>query len=131
MGSNKRLYEKGYKLGNLIYGGKYEQLVEFLRKHDKEFARYLVEHTFGEVLSRKGLNLKTRMLCNVAALTALGIELLLKNYIKAALFVGASYQEVKEVIIQMHVYAGWPRSVVALRVFDEASQELQAERESK
>ncbi len=120
---NEELNKKGLEIGEKIYGKKYEQLVEKIKNWDPELADWLVEHAFGEVLSRDKLDLKTRMLCNVASLTALGIETLLESYIKCALNVGATEDEVKEVIIQQHLYAGWPRMVNALGVLQKVSEE--------
>jgi len=117
---DKDLHEKGLEMGGKIYGKDgYKGLVERVQKYDDELADYLVENAFGQVLTREGLDLKTRMLCNVAALTALGIETLLRSYINGALNVGATEVEIREVLIQMHLYAGWPRCLNAFSVFEQ------------
>jgi alkylhydroperoxidase/carboxymuconolactone decarboxylase family protein YurZ len=59
---------------------------------------FAIDFAFGEVLSRPGLNLKTRELCTVAALSALGHPVpQLKWHAAAALHVGARQTEVDEV----------------------------------
>lgn len=63
-----------------------------------DLVRFAIDFAFGEVLSRPGLNLKTRELCTVAALSALGHPVpQLKWHAAAALHVGARQTEVDEV----------------------------------
>jgi alkylhydroperoxidase/carboxymuconolactone decarboxylase family protein YurZ len=63
-----------------------------------DLVRFAIEFAFGEVLSRPGLDLRTRELCTVAALTGLGhAEPQLKWHIEAALYVGARQAEVDQV----------------------------------
>ena len=74
--------------------------------------------------SRPGLDLKSREISTVAALTAMGTALpQLKVHVHGALNVGCSPQEIIEVMIQMAVYAGFPAALngifVAKEVFDE------------
>jgi 4-carboxymuconolactone decarboxylase len=70
-----------------------------------------------EVWLSPGLDLKTRSLCTVAALTALGRPQV-RNHISGALANGATRQEIAEVITHLAFYAGWPAvglAVVAAR----------------
>src|SRR5437016_7751267 len=77
-----------------------------------DFATYLIEFPFGDVYSRPGLDLKSRELATVAALTAMANAApQLKVHIHGAMNVGASRQEILEVIIQMAVYAGFPATL--------------------
>lgn len=63
-----------------------------------DLVRFAIDFAFGEVLSRPGLDLKTRELCTVAALSALGHPVSqLKWHAEAALHVGAHQREVDEV----------------------------------
>ena len=80
-----------------------------------DFADLCVEFPYGDVLSRPGLDLRTRELVAVAALTMLGTNPnTLKNHIGGALNVGCSRQEIIEVIIQMAVFAGFPKAIGGL-----------------
>jgi 4-carboxymuconolactone decarboxylase len=80
-----------------------------------DFAELLVEFAFGDICARPGLDLKTRELATVAALTALGTApAQLRVHIHAALNVGCSKTEVTEAIIQMAVYAGFPAALNGL-----------------
>jgi len=63
-----------------------------------DLVRFAIDFAFGEVLSRPGLDLRTRELCTVAALSGLGhAEPQLKWHIEAALHVGATEGEVDQV----------------------------------
>ena len=62
-----------------------------------DLVRFAIDFAFGEVLSRPGLDLRTRELCTVAALSGLGhAESQLKWHIEAALHVGATKAEVDQ-----------------------------------
>lgn len=78
---------------------------------------YIIEFVFGDVLSNPRLDLKSRELAIVAALTALGSALpQLRFHIKAALHLGWSREEIVEVITQTAVYAGFPAALNAISV---------------
>jgi len=63
-----------------------------------DLVRFAIDFAFGEVLSRPGLDLRTRELCTVAALSGLGhAESQLKWHHDAALYVGATKDEVDQV----------------------------------
>ena len=71
-----------------------------------DLVRFAIDFAFGEVLSRPGLDVRTRELCTVAALSALGHAApQLKWHAEAALHVGAQQAEVDEVkrIARTHV----------------------------
>ena len=64
---------------------------------------------FTDVLTRPSLNLRTREMLTVAALTAMGTaQSQLEFHIHAALNVGVSREDIVEILLQMAVYAGVP-----------------------
>lgn len=80
-----------------------------------DFARYLIEFPFGDIYSRPGLDLRSREIAVVAALTAMGNAApQLKVHIGGALNVGVKPEEIVEVIMQMAVYAGFPAALNGL-----------------
>ena len=80
------------------------------------FSESVVDMAYGRVYSRDGLDMKTRMLATVAALTALGGQTgpQLKVNIAGALRAGASQREIAEVIMQMGLYGGFPAMISGL-----------------
>jgi 4-carboxymuconolactone decarboxylase len=100
-----------------ITGEDGERTVDALRDIAPDLADWIVEFSYGDVLSRPGLDRRTRQLATVAALTALGnAQPQLKVHIEGALNVGAKPHEVVEVIMQMAVFAGFPAAINALNV---------------
>jgi alkylhydroperoxidase/carboxymuconolactone decarboxylase family protein YurZ len=71
-----------------------------------DLVRFAIDFAFGEVLSRPGLDVRTRELCTVAALSALGHAApQLKWHAEAALHVGAQQADVDEVKRMARAYA--------------------------
>src|ERR1700682_1068172 len=89
------------------------------RKFDKDLARELSMFFTGKLYSREVISQKQRELCAVASLTVLNRRNEVHAHIHAALNVGASRQEVTEVIFQQVTYGGMPVVVEALQVFKE------------
>lgn len=89
-----------------------DAVIESLQDITPDFAQYLIEFPFGDIYSRPGLDLRSREIATVAALTALGNATpQLKVHIGAALHVGLTQDEIVEVIMQMAVYAGFPAAL--------------------
>jgi 4-carboxymuconolactone decarboxylase len=64
-----------------------------------DLVRFAIDFAFGEVLSRPGLDVRTRELCTVAALSAMGHAApQLAWHVEAALYVGAQQAEIDEVM---------------------------------
>jgi len=93
------------------------------KKFDKQLARELSMFFTGTLYSREVISQKQRELCAVASLTVLNREREVHAHIHAALNVGATRQEVAEVIFQQVTYGGMPVVVEALEVFKEVLQE--------
>lgn len=108
-------YERGLAKLREIDGEIGERVVESLADIAPDFARYLIEFPFGDIYSRPGLDLRSREIAVVAALTAMGNAApQLKVHIQAALNVGVTREEVVETIMQMAVYAGFPAALNGL-----------------
>lgn len=91
-------------------------------------AESVVDFAYGQQYARDGLDLKTRYLATIAALTALGSQTKpqLKVNIAGAVKAGASQREIGEVIWQMALYGGFPAAVnalnAALEVFEDETE---------
>ncbi|EKO3404555.1 carboxymuconolactone decarboxylase family protein [Vibrio fluvialis] len=109
---------------NEIDGDAGQKVMESLQDICPDFARFTVEYPFGDIYSREGLDLKSREIATVAALTALGnCTPQLKVHLNAALNVGCTEDELKEVILQMSVYAGFPAALNGMFAFKEVLAE--------
>lgn len=119
-------YQRGLVKLNEIDGEAGVRVVESLADIAPDFAKYLIEFPFGDIYSRPQLDLKSREIAVVAALTALGNAVpQLKVHIHGALNVGCTRDEVVEVMMQMAVYAGFPAALNGLF----AAKEVFSERE--
>lgn len=128
---NDDRFDRGLKKLAEIDGEAGERVLESLKGIAPDLGRYIIEFPFGDVYSRPGLDLKSREIAVVAALTALGnARPQLKVHIHGALNVGCTREEVVEVIIQMAVYAGFPAALngifAAKEVFDERDEKGQS-----
>jgi len=108
-------YERGLRRLQQVDAEQVGRIIAGLRDIAPDFANYLIEFPFGDIYSRPGLDLKTRQIATVAALTALGTAgPQLRVHIHGALNVGCTQAEIVEVIMQMAVYAGFPAALNGL-----------------
>ena len=85
----------------------------------------IVEHSYGDIFSRAGLDSKTRELTACAALAGRATkatETPLRVHINAALNVGASREEIVETLLNMVAYFGFPAVQGAMRIAGEEFQ---------
>ena len=98
---------------HLIFGEQHDRIQARLEKLDPDLARYIREFAYDTVYQRPGLDLKTRELLACALLTSLGAESELRTHLRGALRAGASETEVREALLFMVPYLGFPRVVAA------------------
>jgi 4-carboxymuconolactone decarboxylase len=121
---SKERYERGLGRLRQIHGKAGESVVKNIESLSPDLARYILEFPFGDIYSRPGLDLKSREIATVAALTALGnAEPQLHAHIHGALNVGCTREEIVELIIQMAVYAGFPPALRAMNTAKSVFQE--------
>jgi len=108
-------YTTGQEMLQRVDGKGGDAVVNSLTDIAPDFARYLIEFPFGDIYARPGLDLRSREIATIAALTALGNAApQLKVHIAAGLNVGLTQEEITEVIMQMAVYAGFPAALNGL-----------------
>lgn len=108
-------YQRGLDKLREIDGEAGQRVIDALAPIAPDFARYLIEFPFGDIYSRPQLDLKSREIATVAALTALGNATpQLKVHVHGALNVGCSRDEIVELMMQMAVYAGFPAALNGL-----------------
>ena len=108
-------YEKGYKQFTEMVGEEnIESLISRFRSVCPDFEKEVVSVVGGRIWTRGGIDLKTRSLCSICVLAALGRHNALKLNFKMALRNGAQVQEIFEAIFQVAAYAGFPAAWDAL-----------------
>jgi len=108
-------YEKGLENLLKIDGHAGEVVMRNFSEFAPDLMKHTIEYSFGDIYSREILDLKSKEIAVVAALIALGnAEPQLKVHFNAGLNVGCTINELKEIVLQMSGYAGFPASINAM-----------------
>lgn len=119
-------YQRGWEKLKEVDGDAGEKVIEGLKDIAPDLGRFTIEFPFGDIYTRPGLDLRSREIAVVAALTALGhAQPQLKVHIHGALNVGVTRTEVVEIITMMAVYAGFPAALNGMA----SAKEVFAERD--
>jgi 4-carboxymuconolactone decarboxylase len=78
---------------------------------------------FGDVWARPELSRRDRSLVTVSALIAAGNSEQLGNHLRLARTNGLTEDELKEAMVHLAFYAGWPRAMTAIRIAKEVFAE--------
>lgn len=95
-------------------------------KFQEAFREFTVEHCWGNVWVRPGLERKTRSLLNLAMLAAMARWHEFEVHTKGALNNGVTDDEIIEVVLQAGVYAGVPIAAEAMRIAERAVADYRA-----
>jgi 4-carboxymuconolactone decarboxylase len=85
-----------------------------------DFLDMTIDHVFGRVWARPGLELQERSMITLAALTVLGRENELRVHLRGALNLGIPKDKIIEILIHLAHYGGWPVAVSAMRIAKES-----------
>ena len=108
---------RGKQTLDVISGGTTSQVLASLAQTSPDLAQWIIDFAYGQVLSRPQLDLCTRELATVAALTTLGnAPRQLTAHVNGALNAGCKPEAVVEVVTQMAVYAGFPAALNGIAV---------------
>lgn len=116
-GGEASMRARGQVIRREVLGGTYvERANEDAHELMTEWRHYAVEALWGGIWARPRLDLKTRSLCTISALAALGSSRELRTHLGGALRLGISPAELAEVFIQVGGYAGSVRAGSAFEV---------------
>lgn len=91
-----------------------------------DFQNFITRYAWGDIWSRPGLSRAERSMVTLTALAVLRQDEELAMHLRAALRNGLTPDQIKEVLLQVAVYAGVPAAnrafAVATRVLAEAGQ---------
>jgi 4-carboxymuconolactone decarboxylase len=122
------LFEKGMAVRKAVLGEAHVARAEANKTDfDADWQRYVAEHAWAAVWTRPGLEKRTRSMLTIAMLAALGRLDELGLHIRATRNTGVTQEEVKEVLLQVGVYAGVPAAnsafAMAKRIYKEMDSE--------
>jgi 4-carboxymuconolactone decarboxylase len=120
-------YERGREVRTAVLG---EAYVEAATRNVDEFSAplqdLLTEYCWGAVWGRDGLPLKVRSMLNLAMIATLNRPHELRTHLRGALNNGVTREEIREVFLQVGVYAGAPAAVDSFRIARDLFAELDA-----
>lgn len=90
--------ERGEETCRIVYGDSYERLRRNIRELHPALDEWMIVDGYGKVLSRPGVDLKTRELCVVAACAVTGQQRQLHSHFHGAVNAGAAVGEVQAVL---------------------------------
>jgi 4-carboxymuconolactone decarboxylase len=103
-----------------------ERIRQGWREISPDLERFILEFVAGRIWTRSTLDLKTRSLSTIAALTALGRPSALELNVRMASGNGATREEILEVILHMAPYAGFPAVWEGMRIATRVLSEIKA-----
>ena len=119
------LFEKGMAVRKAVLGADYVARAEANKTDfDADWQQYVTEHAWAAIWSRPGLERRTRSMLTIAMLASLGRVDELAAHIRATRNTGVTQDEVKEVLLQVAVYAGAPAANSAFAVAKETYKEM-------
>ncbi len=121
-------YERGMKVRRAVLG---EEHVGRAQANTTEFTRdfqeFITRYAWGEVWTRPGLERKVRSMLVIAITAALGRTDELRLHVRGARNTGVTREEVREVLMQVAVYAGVPAANTAFANAAAVYREIDAE----
>ena len=128
---NMSNFEMGAEIARSLNPGLMDALAQRYDKAVPGMSEGLIAWAYGMQYGRGVVDMKTRQLCTIAALTAMGGQNApqLKANIVHTLATGAEPAEILEVIWQMAVYGGMPSAInglnAAIELFEEQGVEYE------
>jgi 4-carboxymuconolactone decarboxylase len=125
---SKETFEKGFAIRKEVLGAEFvEKSFASATEFNKPMQEMVTEYCWGYVWGREALPKKTRSMLNLAMIATLNRPHELKMHVKGALRNGVSRDEIREVFMQVAVYAGVPAGVDSFRIAQEGFNEYDAE----
>jgi 4-carboxymuconolactone decarboxylase len=110
-------YDRGMAVRREVLGDAHvDRAIERTDAFTEDFQSLITRYAWGEIWSRDGLDRRTRSCITLGILAALRYEEELAMHVRAALRNGLDPDEIKEVLLQVAVYAGVPAANAAFAV---------------
>ena len=87
---------------------------ESVKALDEDLWQFITDIGFGEVWSRPGLSLRERELIVLGALMAVKADGI-ASHMRRAHHLGITFDEIKELILQLTIYLGMPKALFAMK----------------
>lgn len=121
---SKEVFERGLSIRKAVLGDEYvEKSLAAADEFNLPLQELVTEYCWGAVWGREGLPRKVRSMLNLAMLTCLNRPHELRLHLRGALRNGVTKEEIREVLMQVAIYAGVPAAVDAFRTAKEVLAE--------
>jgi 4-carboxymuconolactone decarboxylase len=110
--------------GTRLQGEFFLRMVEEFDQLDRDWTQGWLDWIYGYQYNRGVLDDRTRVLVIIGECCVSSALVQLPNHIRTALRVGATKEEVLEVILQSAIYAGMPKMIEAMRVYRDLMKDL-------
>src|SRR6478752_997517 len=111
------LFDKGLAVRKDVLGAEYvENSIKNADDFNRPLQELVTEYCWGAVWTREGLPRKTRSMLNLAMLATLNRPHELELHIRGAMRNGVTKDEIREVLLQVAIYAGVPAGVDSFRI---------------
>ena len=125
---DQQLHDQGLKNRKEVLGAEHvERTLSQADDFNAELQEVLNEYCWGKIWSGKGLERRQRSILNLGMLAALGRSHEFKLHFRGALNNGVTLSELKEVLLQITGYCGFPAGVESFRLAREVLNEMKEE----
>ncbi len=122
---DKTTHDKGLEIRKAVMGEAFvTNALKNVDEFNKPFQELVTEYCWGAVWGREELPRKARSMLNLAMISILNRPHELRAHIKGALTNGMSRAEIRDVFMQVAIYAGVPAGVDSFRIAREVFAEL-------
>ena len=122
---DKKMHDKGLEVRKAVLGEAYvNNALKSVDDFNRPFQEMLNEYCWGTVWGREELPRKTRSMLNIAMIAILNRQHEFRAHLKGALTNGVSRDEIREIFMQVAIYAGVPAGVDSFRIAREVFAEL-------
>ena len=122
---DKARFDKGLQVRTAVLGKDYvEASMKSADDFNRPFQELVTEYCWGAVWGREELPRKTRSMLNLAMISILNRPHELRVHIKGALVNGVTKDEIREIFMQVAIYAGVPAGVDSFRIAREVFAEI-------
>lgn len=109
-------YENGLQIRKAVLGDRYvDEALAQADEFNAALQDLVTEYCWGAVWGRDGLSRKERSMLNIAMLSVLNRQHELSTHIRGARTNGVNAEQIREILLQVAVYAGVPAAVDAFR----------------
>jgi 4-carboxymuconolactone decarboxylase len=123
--SNSELFKRGLEIRKAVVGAEYvDKSLASADEFTMPLQELVTEYCWGAVWGREDLPRKTRSMLNLAMISILNRPHELKLHINGALRNGVTREEIREVFLQVGIYAGVPAAIDSFRIAREVFESI-------